>query len=78
MSLQDQTGKKVPQVTFKVREGHKWVEKPPTIILKEKKLFFLDYLVRTHQPVRRPTYHATMNFIKNFVRREWTILFVFR
>ena len=27
MSLADQTGKKVPQVTFKTREGHAWVDK---------------------------------------------------
>ena len=38
MSLQDKTGSKVPQVTFKVREGHEWVEKTTDDYFKGKKV----------------------------------------
>lgn len=36
MALKDQTGQKVPQVTFKIREGHKWVEKTSDDFFKGK------------------------------------------
>ena len=38
MSLQDQVGKKVPNVTFKVREGHQWAEKTTDDYFKGKKV----------------------------------------
>lgn len=38
MSLKDQTGQKVPQVTFKTREGHQWVEKTTDDYFKGKKV----------------------------------------
>ena len=38
MSLNDQSGKKVPNVTFKVREGHEWVEKTTDDYFKGKKV----------------------------------------
>lgn len=38
MSFKDQTGEKVPQVNFKVREGHNWVEKNTDDYFKGKKV----------------------------------------
>ena len=38
MSLKDQTGQKVPNITFKTREGHKWVEKTSDDYFKGKKV----------------------------------------
>ena len=38
MSLQDQTGQKVPNVTFKTREGHQWVDKTTDDYFKGKKV----------------------------------------
>lgn len=38
MSLEDKTGQKVPNVTFKVREGHQWVEKTTDDYFKGKKV----------------------------------------
>lgn len=38
MSLTDQTGNKVPNVTFKTREGHEWVEKTTDDYFKGKKV----------------------------------------
>lgn len=38
MSLKDQTGNKVPQVTFKIREGHQWAEKTTDDYFKGKKV----------------------------------------
>lgn len=38
MSLKDQTGQRVPQVKFKVREGHKWAEKTTDDYFKGKKV----------------------------------------
>lgn len=38
MSLKDQTGQKVPQVTFKIRDGFKWVEKTTDDFFKGKKV----------------------------------------
>ncbi len=36
--MQDQTGKKVPQVTFQVRQGHEWVSKTTDDYFKGKKV----------------------------------------
>lgn len=38
MSLEDKTGQKVPQVKFKTREGHQWVEKTTDDYFKGKKV----------------------------------------
>ncbi|MGH1467865.1 MAG: glutathione peroxidase [Bdellovibrionales bacterium] len=38
MSLQDQTGNKVPQVNFQVREGHSWATKTTDDYFKGKKV----------------------------------------
>lgn len=38
MSLPDKSGQKVPQVTFKVRDGHKWAEKTTDDYFKGKKV----------------------------------------
>lgn len=38
MELKDQTGNKVPQVTFKTRVGHEWVEKTTDDYFKGKKV----------------------------------------
>ncbi len=38
MSLEDKTGQKVPQVTFKTRQGHKWVDKTSDDFFKGKKV----------------------------------------
>ena len=38
MSLADPTGTQVPQVTFKTREGHKWVDKKTDDFFKGKKV----------------------------------------
>lgn len=38
MSLKDQTGQRVPQVTFKVRQGHEWAEKTTDDYFKGKKV----------------------------------------
>ncbi|MCB0391956.1 MAG: glutathione peroxidase [Bdellovibrionales bacterium] len=38
MSLEDKTGQKVPNVTFKIREGHKWAEKTTDDYFKGKKV----------------------------------------
>jgi len=38
MSLEDKTGQKVPQVNFKVREDHQWVEKTTDDYFKGKKV----------------------------------------
>lgn len=38
MSLKDQTGNKVPQAKFKVREGYKWAEKSTDDYFKGKKV----------------------------------------
>ena len=38
MSFQDQTGNTVPDVKFKIREGHKWVEKTTDDFFKGKKV----------------------------------------
>lgn len=38
MSLEDKTGQKVPQVTFKTREDHKWVSKTTDDYFKGKKV----------------------------------------
>ena len=38
MSLKDQTGTKVPQVQFKVREGHQWADKTTDDYFKGKKV----------------------------------------
>ena len=38
MSLEDKTGSKVPNVTFKIREGHTWVEKTTDDFFKGKKV----------------------------------------
>ena len=36
--LKDQTGQKVPQVTFKVRQGHEWIEKTTDDYFKGRKV----------------------------------------
>ncbi|MEM7645799.1 MAG: glutathione peroxidase [Pseudomonadota bacterium] len=38
MSLKDQTGQKVPQVTFKTREGHQWVDRTTDDYFKGKRV----------------------------------------
>lgn len=38
MSLEDKTGQKVPQVTFKTREDHQWVDKTTDDYFKGKKV----------------------------------------
>jgi glutaredoxin-like protein len=38
MSLKDQTGQKVPNVKFKTREGHQWVDKTTDDFFKGKKV----------------------------------------
>ena len=38
MSLEDKTGQKVPNVTFKVREGHQWATKTTDDFFKGKKV----------------------------------------
>jgi glutaredoxin-like protein len=38
MALEDKSGQKVPQVKFKIREGHKWVEKTSDDFFKGKKV----------------------------------------
>ena len=38
MSLKDQTGNKVPQVTFKIRQGHQWIEKTTDDYFKGKRV----------------------------------------
>ena len=38
MSLKDHTGERVPEVTFQVREGHKWAEKTTNDYFKGKKV----------------------------------------
>ncbi|MCC6138289.1 MAG: glutathione peroxidase [Bdellovibrionaceae bacterium] len=38
MSLKDQTGQKVPQTTFKIRDGFKWVDKTTDDFFKGKKV----------------------------------------
>lgn len=38
MSIEDKTGQKVPQVTFKTRQGHQWVDKTTDDFFKGKKV----------------------------------------
>ncbi|MCB9073205.1 MAG: glutathione peroxidase [Bdellovibrionaceae bacterium] len=66
MSLQDQTGKKVPQVTFKVREGHKWVEKTTDDYFKGKKVVLFG-LPGAYTPTCSSTHLPRYNeFYKEF------------
>jgi len=67
--MKDQTGNKVPQVTFKIREGHKWVEKTTDDFFKGKKVVlfalpgaYTPTCSSTHLPRYNELYDS---FIKN-------------
>lgn len=69
MELKDQTGTQVPQVNFKVREGHKWVEKNTDDYFKGKKVV-LFALPGAYTPTCSSTHLPRYNelydtFVKN-------------
>ena len=69
MSLEDKTGSKVPNVTFKVREGHQWVEKTTDDFFKGKKVV-LFALPGAYTPTCSSTHLPRYNELYETFRSE--------
>ena len=56
--MSNMEGKKVPQVTFRTRQGDQWVDVTTSELFDNKQLLFSHYRVRSRQLVHHLTYHV--------------------
>ena len=59
--MSNMEGKKVPQVTFRTRQGDQWVDVTTSDFLITKLLLFSHYQVHSRQLVHLFTYHVITN-----------------